>query len=83
MSADRDGALREAQVESPSDCRRRSKNWSVATLEKVNTRRWSVITVEDWALIRGLAAEGVPTLADDAIEWRNDFGVAKTQAGCG
>jgi transposase len=36
------------------------ENWTVATLEEWTLDDWRVITLEDWALIRRLAAEGVP-----------------------
>ena len=36
------------------------ENWTVSALEKWTLDDWRVITVEDWALIRRLAAEGVP-----------------------
>jgi hypothetical protein len=36
------------------------ENWTVSTLEKRTLDDWRVITLEDWALIRRLAAEGVP-----------------------
>jgi hypothetical protein len=36
------------------------ENCAVLPVEKCALNDWSVITVEDWALIRRLAAEGVP-----------------------
>ena len=42
-------------------CRRRSKSRQFRRLKSGHSADdWSVITMEDWALIRRLAAEGVP-----------------------
>ena len=43
------------------------ENEAIATVENEATQTdWRVITLEDWALIRRLAAEGVPKAADRA-----------------